>query len=102
MVFVPTHQAPDSAHEPATAPRRPEHAAPPSTSDDREHLSWRAVVHMPSMESVATSWHLTACSAPLDAQAHCPRGQELMQANGDPDGHCLVHERCMRCEQSPN
>jgi hypothetical protein len=44
------------------------------------------------------SWHIAACSAPSDRAAHCPEGQRLFEALGDPDGHCLIEGECARCE----
>ncbi len=102
MVFVPTRQAPVEPHEAAAAPRRPDHLNVPDTSDDGKHLRWRAVVHAPGKEVVQTSWHLTACNEPLSLEAHCPHGQELMQVQQDPDGHCLVNGRCARCDAPTN
>jgi hypothetical protein len=101
MVFVPTHHSPVEPHEAAAAPRRPDHINVPSTSDGGKRLQWRAVVHAPAKDGVQTSWHLTECGAPLEPQAHCAERQRLMEAQQDPDGHCLVNSRCARCGDAP-
>jgi hypothetical protein len=98
MVFVPTHNDPVEPHEASAAPRRPDHAAPPTPG---KRLSWRAVVRATKDHTTLTSWHLTACSAPQDPAAHCPAGQQLIEAQQDPDGHCLVDGACGRCEGAP-
>ena len=97
MVLVPTRPPPvASPHEPAQAPHRPDHVAPPP-SDGGERLPWRAVVHPGQGDAVQTSWHLAGCAAPLEAGAHCPEGQRLFESLGEPDGHCLVDGICVRC-----
>ena len=101
MVFVATRQAPVVPHEAAAAPRRPDHLNIPNTADGRPHLRWRAVVHAAEKETVHTSWHLTACSAPMDPHAHCAQGQRLIETQLDPDGHCLVDGCCGRCNDPP-
>jgi hypothetical protein len=98
MVFVPTHQTPVEPHEAAATPRRPDHVQISSGTDVRERLPWRAVVHANEQQSATTSWHLTSCSSPLDPGMHCPTGQQLMEAQQDPDGHCLVDGHCGRCD----
>src|SRR5207248_3286251 len=97
MVFAPTHDIAAESHEPAAMPRRRDHVTPPTTSGDAQRLAWRAVVHASHRDSVHTTWHLTSCGAPLDAAAHCPEGQELIERVGDPDGHCLDDGTCARC-----
>ena len=100
MVFVPTRQAPVEPHEAAAAPRRPEHLNIPGTSDTRR-LAWRAVVHA-EKDAVKTTWHLTTCAAPLERTAHCPAGQQLIDSQQDPDGHCLNDGHCARCDDAPS
>src|SRR5690349_6853969 len=100
MVFVPTHQGPAEPHEAAATPRRPDHLTISPTEEKQRKLSWRAVVHASDKDGIRTTWHLTRCSAPLDAQAHCSQGRELMQGQQDPDGHCLVDGRCGRCDEA--
>jgi hypothetical protein len=100
MVFVPTHQTPVEPHEAATKPRRRDHVTI-SNTDVRKRLPWRAVVHS-DKDSTHTSWHLATCAAPLDAQAHCPEGQRLIETQQDPDGHCLIEGHCTRCDDAPS
>jgi hypothetical protein len=100
MVFVPTHQAPVEPHEAAATPRRPEHVHIATNPDARGRLPWRAVVHASEQQTATTSWHLTGCTAPLDAAMHCPTGQQLIAAQQDPDGHCLIDGHCGRCQDA--
>jgi len=60
-------------------------------------VTWRAVVHVLDRDTVQTTWHIAACTAPLEAAAHCPEGQRLLETVGDPDGHCVVDDQCCRC-----
>jgi hypothetical protein len=64
-------------------------------------LRWRVVVGTkgldPSRPSRPLSWHMTDCQSPLLAEAHCPRGRELLAEGADPDGHCWIDENCPRC-----
>jgi hypothetical protein len=98
MVFAPTRDLTPQAHEPATAPRRPDHVAPPAARDPRERLPWRAVIHVVDRDAAQTTWHLSGCTLPLEHSAHCPEGQRLLASVGDPDGHCLIEGTCARCE----
>jgi hypothetical protein len=99
MVFVPKDHGPVEPHEAAAAPRRPDHAGPlPPAAGGGKRLDWRAVAHMNKEKAVTTSWHVTACRAPQDRAAHCPIGQQLMDKQQDPDGHCLINGQCARCE----
>ena len=54
---------------------------------------------MRDQEAVQTAWHLAGCTAPHQAEAHCPEGQRLIESVGEPDGHCLLDGRCARCEE---
>lgn len=63
----------------------------------RSSLEWRAIVHARDRDFVVTEWHLVNCAAPGDRDAHCPVGQELFDQFENPDGHCLVLGRCVRC-----
>ena len=64
-------------------------------------LRWRVVVGTkgldPSRPSRPLAWHMTECQSPLLAEAHCPRGRELLAEGADPDGHCWIDENCPRC-----
>jgi hypothetical protein len=64
-------------------------------------LRWRVVVGTkgldPSRPSRPLAWHMTECQSPLLAEAHCPRGRELLAEGADPDGHCWIAENCPRC-----
>lgn len=96
MVFAPTRESSPYAHDPAAAPKRPDHAKPLASPDaDRGH--WRVLVHALDNGIVQTSWHLAGCTAPLDPAAHCEQGQSGIESVGDPDGHCLVDGTCARC-----
>ena len=98
MVFAPTRDISVNPHEPATAPKRPEHVqAPVQPDDDSAKLKWRAVVHTDGRDTVQTTWHIAGCAGTSDAAAHCREGQRLIESVGDPDGHCLIEGACARC-----
>jgi hypothetical protein len=100
MVHAPTRDpGATPAHEPAQAPRRLDHVAPGSPSDGGVRLPWRAVVHPRDGDTFQTTWHLAGCAGPMEAAAHCAEGQRLLEAFGDPDGHCLTDGTCARCER---
>jgi hypothetical protein len=70
-----------------------------------DRLYWRVIVQSPatqgqSSESRPMAWHLVHCSDPANEEAHCLEGRVLMAADGNPDGHCLVHDVCPRCALS--
>jgi hypothetical protein len=69
----------------------------PAVSQPR--LSWRAIVHVLDRESVRTEWHMATCTAPYDPAAHCTEDRRLIATLGQPDGHCLMGGRCLRCGQ---
>jgi hypothetical protein len=96
VVFASNRDSSPEAHEPAVAPRRLDHVAPPAVSHQDKRLPWRAVVHV-DRDTVQTTWHLAACHAPFEPAAHCPHGQHLLETVGDPDGHCLIDGQCGRC-----
>jgi hypothetical protein len=91
MVFAPTRHIARASHEPAAAPKRLDHLAPPTPGQPGKRLAWRAVVHMSGDSSCQTAWHVAGCAG------HCAEGERLLAANGDPDGHCLVEGACARC-----
>ena len=97
MVFARNRDSSLESHEPAVAPRRLDHLAPPAASQQEKRLLWRAVIHSVDRETVQTTWHLAACQAPFQPAAHCPDGQRLLETIGDPDGHCLIDGQCGRC-----
>lgn len=45
-----------------------------------------------------TEWHLVGCSDPTLGDAHCPEGRRLIETIGQPEGHCLVKDRCPVCD----
>jgi hypothetical protein len=96
MVFAPTREQSPHDHEPAAAPKRPDHVDPPAARD-ADHGRWRVVVHALDNGTVQTSWHLAECSAPHDPAAHCAHGRQGLESLGDPDGHCLIDGTCPRC-----
>ena len=104
MVFTPIRGAP---FDPDDAKRvldaqlaakavRAKSTVHPSSAGRR--LAWRAVVRMRDRNTVSTEWHLAACSASADADAHCPEGRGLISTTGDPEGHCLIGGQCPRCD----
>jgi hypothetical protein len=97
MVFAPTRDVSVGEHEPSASPKRRDHVEAPSGGGER--LPWRAVVHVSDRDAVHTTWHIAGCAAPVQADAHCPEGQKLIETLGDPDGHCLLDGQCARCEQ---
>ncbi len=67
-----------------------------------ERLHWRAHVttvgdHQSSRASHGLSLHLVECADPIQLDAHCPVGVEMLSTGADPDGHCLVNGTCPRC-----
>lgn len=74
---------------------------PPAVGTPR--LYWRAVVkgdrklgdgHL----DAGLAWHLAHCVELSGADGHCPEGQRLLKAQGNPDGHCLNDGVCLRCQ----
>ena len=99
MVLTPTGRSPESLVQPvpAAVPQRGRRVVRPVATPDTT-LAWRAVVHVSDPDTVRTAWHLAACQGTGEPAAHCPEGQRLIEAAGEPDGHCLVDGRCPRCE----
>lgn len=97
MVFASNRDRSVEPHEPAVAPRRLDHLAPPAVSRREKRVIWRVIVHLVDRDTVQTTWHLAACHAPFEAAAHCPHGRHLLETVGDPDGHCLIDGQCARC-----
>ena len=69
---------------------------------DGQRLHWRVTVQSASKQDGSRggpkmAWHLVECGDPLLEAAHCLEGRLLLDARGDPDGHCLVDETCPRC-----
>jgi hypothetical protein len=65
-------------------------------------LHWRVIVGTagvgdPSRTSRPLAWHLTECADPSGGSSHCAQGQQMLNAGGDPDGHCLIDGECPRC-----
>ncbi|HYY90038.1 MAG TPA: hypothetical protein VFA49_14670 [Chloroflexota bacterium] len=99
MVLTPTGRSPENFSEPVpeTAPQRGRRIVQPVPTPDTA-LAWRAVVHAADRDAARTAWHLASCQDTNDPGAHCPEGQRLIETSGEPDGHCLIDERCPRCE----
>jgi hypothetical protein len=83
---------------PSAAPQRGHSVIVKNPSAPDTNLTWRAVVHAASADSVQTTWHLAKCRGSADPEAHCPEGQRMMHSLGEPDGHCLVNGDCPRCD----
>ena len=77
-----------------------------SAAAPTRRLRWRVLVrtggHLdPSRVTPPLAWHLVGCSEPARAEAHCPEGRRLLNAGGDPEGHCLIDGGCARCPDAP-
>ena len=75
--------------------------AEPATSVAKRVL-WRAVVRTggqvsASRERDRVEWHLASCGAPHSEGSHCLQGRHLIEAIGQPDGHCIVDGVCGLC-----
>lgn len=105
MVFTPSSGGPfqpPSADEVLDAQltakaRRGRSILHPTPTTERR-LAWRAVVRARQREAIMTEWHLVGCSDPTLGDAHCPEGRRLIETIGQPEGHCLVKDRCPVCD----
>jgi hypothetical protein len=88
-----------------TQPRRGHGKAVVIAASGGARLHWRVVVSAgerldASRGQQPLAWHLVECGNPRAVESHCEAGQRLMQADGNPDGHCLVADECPRCAQA--
>lgn len=89
----------------STKPKRAVERPTAVAAGDAPRLHWRVVVQSAVSDGGKQApgrmvWHLAACTAPLDPDAHCDEGKRLLAEGADADGHCLVGvgPSCIRCE----
>jgi hypothetical protein len=94
-----TNASPASSDTPAVVPRREGVIHPPPVKE--RTIEWRAIVHVGDLDTASatpTEWHAAQCENAAAPERHCAEGRRLIDESGQPDGHCLVKGRCVRCQ----